>query len=454
MRVQAERNEGTCARARAPAGFLAILALAASACNFDVTNPGPAQDAVLDRAESHQAIVVGANRLYNDAFNLTTILSAAHAREVFPSGNTGYKAIGEFNRRGLMPYDDGKASGQSWDPVQNARWVAEAGVERFRRVLKTDFAKSAVAGQSLLWAGLSSRLAGEHFCEAVLDGGPIQPRTAFFERAEKQFTEAIQVARAAGKKDIELAAVGGRASVRMSLGKWADAVADAGQVPLSFKYQTKFSDADIDQKLSFAFLISSAPWRAFTVWNTFYLDYYTQTGDPRTPWEKHPTQDLGDSGVGDWGKVPFRMQRKYTKTDDAVDLVDGREMRLIIAESYLVKGEWQQAMQITNELRTSLISRKTGKPLEPWQASNVEEAWTAFFKERGIELWLEGRRMGDRQRWKDTKAPGKLTVWEVSSTTEPVHERGRGTYLDPNFVLCFPVPRSERITNPNVPDLP
>ena len=64
--------------------------------------------------------------------------------------------------------------------------------------------------------------------------------------------------------------------------------------------------------------------------------------------------------------------------------------------------------------------------------ASLEEAWTHLRWERAVELWLEGRRLGDLRRWEITNAPGGLHPLE--DPTNPA------TYLDPNRSLCIPIP--------------
>ena len=68
--------------------------------------------------------------------------------------------------------------------------------------------------------------------------------------------------------------------------------------------------------------------------------------------------------------------------------------------------------------------------LTPWTATNATEAWTALKRERGIELWLESRRLGDFRRWATLSRPG---------AAEDMTGRD----------LCFATPLSEKQTNPN-----
>jgi hypothetical protein len=80
--------------------------------------------------------------------------------------------------------------------------------------------------------------------------------------------------------------------------------------------------------------------------------------------------------------------------------------------------------------------------LDPWVATNLTEAWGYLKQERGIELWLEVRRMNDLRRWEANGTPGALDPLEDPSNP--------ATFLDPNQTLCVPISQSERETNPNI----
>jgi hypothetical protein len=137
-------------------------------------------------------------------------------------------------------------------------------------------------------------------------------------------------------------------------------------------------------------------------------------------------------------------------------------MRLIEAEAALVGNRPADALAIINALRGSVNSIViagitnadvvAGRALSPWTGTTAAEVGAAFKKEHGIELWLEGRRLGARKRWAAQSLPGALTIWEVPSTTVPVHEKGAGTLLSPNAAICMDVPLQERQLNPNIPD--
>ncbi|MBI4539213.1 MAG: RagB/SusD family nutrient uptake outer membrane protein [Gemmatimonadetes bacterium] len=425
------RDRGSWRRALAKALTL-VAVVAVAGCNFDVSNPGPVQDKALDDRNAHRAVTNGAARTLSDALSEIARKTGAVVREIFPSGNTGLYGINVQEGVGLFEPDQSNAI---WALGQRGRWVSDDAVRR----LTDAGADKDVLAETYVWAGFASRFAGENYCQAVIDGGAAQPHTVYFERALQHFTKALELATIT---NLKLAALAGRATTYMSLGNWTAAVADARQVPESFVFQAKYSSDEQDQYNTIAWAVANRPYRVHSVWNTPYEQYFLDTGDPRTPWSQDPKFPVGEVQRPGIGNVPWKFQLKYPSVADDMDLADGREMRFIEAEALLVQGNWQQAMQIINALRTKFTSLKTGKPLEPWPANSLEEAWARFKRERGIELWLEGRRMSDLRRWKDAKRPGALHPLEDPSNPK--------TFLDPNQTLCIPISQGERETNPNV----
>lgn len=395
-------------------GVTTLLSLAA--CDFSVTNPGPVQDEFLNAPAAHEAVVNGMGRALADALNWIAYTGGAVSREITAAGSIGSFGVTLSQREGLLTPDESNAH---WSRAQKARWLAENGVERMRAALGEDFESSSLAAEALLYAGYSNRLLGENMCEAVIDGGAPQARAVYFERAEAGFTGAHRIATTLGDGDVATAALAGRASVRAWQGDWSGAVADARQVPEDFEYHARYFALEQNQYNRIFFANANQPYRAHSVVGTFYEQYYLDTQDPRTPWSRS-----AEYPVGDVGQVPWYFQTKYAAADSPINLSSGREMRLIEAEALLRNGNWQAAMEIINDLRTDVGVR-------PVTAGSLSEAWTALKRERGIELWLEGRRLGDLYRWQAENAPG--AVEDMS---------GRD--------LCFPISESERETNPNL----
>ncbi|WP_439643275.1 hypothetical protein [Gemmatimonas sp.] len=408
-------------RAFARTAPVAALALAAG-CDLKVTNPGPIQATFLDNTAALTAVVNGAGRDLGEALNWTSYTGAAVTKEVLPSGSTAAFGISVRQQLGVLSNDDGD---DWWNQAQRARWTAESGVTRIKTVLGTSSASSATLAQALVWVGYSNRHLAENFCDGIIDGGPKQPYTVYLERAEAAFTEAITVATAANSAAIRDAATAGRASVRLLRGNLAGASADAALLPNTFVYRMPYFVNTVDQYNRLYWASANQPYRAHTVWGTFYENYRRTTRDPRVPFDSSLTIRFGDAAVTSLGgQVRWYFQTKYPVRESSINLTSGWEMRLIEAEGLLVGDDISGALARMNIRRTALS-------LPLLTATNATEAWEALKRERGIELWLEGRRMGDQRRWAALNRPG------VSDDMT-----GR--------TLCFPIPLSELQTNPNL----
>jgi hypothetical protein len=394
----------------AAAGFVA-------ACDTSVTNPGPVSDDQLDKEVALPAVVNGMGRAFARALNYIAYTGGAASREIVAASNGGVFGISLRQREGILdPSTD--ETNDHWVFAQQARWVAEDGVRRMRATLGDRFATSALAAQALVYAGYSNRLLGENMCVGVVDGGPAFSRLIYFDRAENAFTEAIAVAQAANDTQLGLAARAGRAAARVWLGNWPGAVSDASLVPLSFAYQARYSPVELDQYNRVYWANANQPYRHHSVIGTFYETYYQTFADRRTPWKRDPAVPNGIANV------PWYFQTKFDRRDSPINLSTGREMRMIIAESLLRAGDWQASLGEINQLRSSV-------GVSPWTASGVDETWTVLRRERGIELWLEGRRAGDLFRWNAAGTPG-----------DAADTMGRHP--------CFPIGQTELTSNPNL----
>ena len=389
-------------------------------CQLDVSNPGPIQAAALDDAKALTGVVNGAGRDLAEALNWVSYTGGAAAREIFPAGSTGSFGITPRQQSGKLADDDGN---DWWNQSQRARWTAEQGAARVKSVLGAAANNNLNLAQALVWAGFANRLLGENFCDGVIDGGPKEAYTIYLERAEANFTEAIAVATAANNANLVTAATAARASVRLDRNNLTGATADAATIANTFVYRMPYFTTDLDQYNRIYWASANQPYRAHTVWNTFYETYRKQTRDPRVPFDSSLTITTGDAAVGNLGRVRWYFQTKYAGQTSPINLVTGWEMRLIEAEAKLVANDVTGAMTALNAHRVSL-------GLTPWTAANATEAWTALKRERGIELWLEARRLGDFRRWATLNRPG---------TSDDMTGRD----------LCFSTPLSEKETNPN-----
>jgi hypothetical protein len=252
----------------------------------------------------------------------------------------------------------------------------------------------------------------------------------------------MDVAANAGADDLLMGARAGRAQVRAWLGDWAGAVSDARGVPDDFVFALDMDGDPAATRNLIWFASTNLPYRTLTAWGSWVTDYFDATGDERVasaPLDGFPWSTGALSG---YGQVPFLQQQKYKEATDDIRLAGGTDMRLLEAEALLHQGEWMQAMQLVNGVRTRNVD-DAGAPLEPWVASSAEEAWTFLKRERGVELWLEARRWGDQRRWQEQGAPGEVDWADFESRSDifSTNERSR----------CFSVPNNERNANPRVP---
>ena len=407
---------------RASGRFLLALGLALgvsaglAGCQDSIVDLATVDEEDLDGSEAVAPLVAGMGRTLSLAVGFLSQTGLYASRELVYGGAgedfgaTLSQAAGE-----LTPVD----SDRHWNAAHQARWAAEDGVRRMRTILgDEEFARSRLAAEALLYVGFSNRLLGENMCAAIIDGGPPGPRTVHFERAVDAFTEALAIAERVGDAELATAARAGRASAKVGLGDWSGARSDAEGVPPDFAFRARFDDTEQDRYNRVAWGTTTVE-RAHTAWGTFYQTYFEESGDPRVPWGTDPGNPETRNGL------PWLFQAKFEGREAPIDLVTWEEMRLIVAEAALRNGDVEGATAEIDGLRAAA-------GVDPWPVDDVESAWTALKRERGIELWLEARRLWDLHRWLQEGIPG-----------EADDMAGRDT--------CFPIGAIEQGTNPNVP---
>lgn len=419
-----------------------VLILGVAALGCDVTNPGNILDQDLDNPEAMPALVNGmasdfAQALAGHGGNNCTIggcggalLGNALYGDLF--GSSSERGGLFFARLGELPESRPELS-NALTEIHQSRWVAESGIDRMQDVLGDQFQSSPLAAEAYLWAGFSNRLGGDTFCRAVFDGGGFQPRVAWYERAEQQFSQAVQIAESAGATDLAHAAYGGRASVRIQLGDWQGALSDASEVPTDFSWAAPFGSTQQGNRRTNALWKEMGDRVNLSVAYTWFRDYYMESGDPRVP------SDSAGRVAAD-GETPLVAQRKFPTGGSDIPVTKGAEMRLIEAEYEITQtGDWEEGMAIINDLRS-----RAG--VDSAQASNQQEAFEALIRERGIVLWLEGRRGGDYFRW-DLEPENDPILSTMAANAEAA---GASVQLQ-DRATCFQISRETREANPNLP---
>ena len=190
-----------------------------------------------------------------------------------------------------------------------------------------------------------------------------------------------------------------------------------------------------------------------TPFETLGLDQVEDNGgDPRVPYdyimEDGVIQDGGDA------RRPFFRQRKYTSYGDEIPATKGTEMRLIEAEGALVSGDWNTAIDKINEVR-AYNNDEFGYNLPDVSATNIDEAWTLLMTERGLELWLEGKRLPDLRRWATTRGTVPFSVVREEARGQPASADPVRPVLETEVVsqrgdLCIQISKNEKTSNKNI----
>lgn len=447
-------------RPRRLTGFAMIAgALALGACSMDVDNPTMIQDEDLNTVASIEALAAG--------------VAGDFAQAMIVPGGGGLITAGAMlsdelvhvgtwiGLRGLsdgFSQDDWVESQSRWAEPSQARWVAEDAIKRLGAV----FDENGIDRNSrpeiptvTMWAGFANKALGDHFCEAVIDGGASQPYTEFYKRAETHFTTAIQLAQAAGEADIERAAYAGRAHTRMQLGNWSGAVSDAARIPTDWVYWMYYNQtAGVSNQMYWWGYLRDET----SVWGTPFATLgenltNANGGDPRVQYDvaldsKGAVKDGGD------GRRPFYRQRKFRSYNDEIALTKGTEMRLIEAEAALTSGDVGTAVAKINAVRS--YHNGSGMKLPMVSAANATEAWTLLMRERGIELWLEGKRLADLRRWAKSRSGNvPFTVVREEARGQPASADPVRPVLETNVYqtrgdMCIQISKDEKASNKNI----
>lgn len=401
---------------------LALLPMGGCGDLLDVDAPGTIADDDLNTETAISGLVVGMSYDLAQAYDAVTQEIALLTNELWHGGSYDF---GDIPRGIIQPED----VGSMWSSPQQARWVAEQGIERMKdempELSDAEFDNDARIARAHLLAGAANRLLGENMCSTVIDGGAEQPHTIHFSRAEGYLDEAIRIGQNADADDIVAAAHGVRASVRAWQGDWAGAVTDAQALidigGEDFVYDVMFQQPQPENDIAF----ETHSRQEFTVYSSMFENV---GDDPRVPWDTAFASD-GSIQTGNDGTTPFFQQFKYDDPGDDIPMVKGTEMLLLQAEEQLRGANIGPAYTLMNRARAEYGM----DPLT--EALTIEAAWDDLQFERAATTWLESRHLWDLRRWFNAGAAAPQYHDFLADRPE-----GR----------CIPISEEERLANPNL----
>jgi hypothetical protein len=272
----------------------------------------------------------------------------------------------------------------------------------------------------------------------ALDGGPLMKPKDVLQLAETRFTEAIQLATAANSQDILNMALAGRARVRLDLGNFAGAIADAKQIPASYVKNATRDDSDVRRYDALCEFITCATNRHATVAPNYRQVTWAGVPDPRV------AVSTRNQLAFDNAQIHYFPTNKHTSRSYPVVIASFKEARLIVAEASARTNDLATARDLINAMHTA-----AGIP--PYDAAGTatqNEVVAQVIEERRREMFTEGgHRLNDHLRFAGTP-------WAIPFKGEPgsIYPTGvDATGLPYGDTKCFPLPTVERIGNPNIP---
>lgn len=401
--------------------LIGALTICTSACDqlLEVELPSRLPAEALDDPSLAQTLVLGAVADFECA--LTNYIAATGMLTDELIGSTGWIAPTTWNERRVFS-DNGNlgsagCTALGWGvfaPLSAAYFQSQDAIERIEGFPDEEVSdKTSLIATASAYGAYTLTILGEAFCESAVLLGPVQTPTEMLARAEAEFTTAIGLAEQAGLTDVANMARVGRARVLLDLGRGAEAVTDAAQVPAGFVMEATYSGSN------------ERRWNRVGVdfFENFYISVDPRFRDLEVEGQPDPRVPIFDPGRnGHDGITPSILSSKYLTNSDPIPIASHDEAELILAEA---QGG-QAAVDAINRLRAN-----AGLPA--FSSSDPAEIMAQVQEERRRELFLEGHRLNDFLRLD--------LPWDEGTTH-------KGVPYGPT--TCLPLPDTEANNNPNI----
>ena len=404
---------------------IAAGALVLAACTnwLSVDSPNVIDNDALDPVLDAVLLAKSAQQNFASAYGHLIVYSSwfvgeTDVSETFPTRN-------EFGRRDIT-IQNGSLDTDVWFPLSQSASSAYLVLDA---VLPNPASNINYARANLV-LGFSYVFMAEQFCRGTVRSGPELTTLAMLDSAVAHFTLAISRGDAAGGEGLILANAArvGLARAHLQAGRLPEAIAAAGTVPAGFNYNLNYID-DLAQRFRLAnrmwfYVRDRGSIAVAPIWRT------TTSDTLRVPWLVQSVYAPQDAAYASDRGVPYAIQQKYRDYNIPVRLASKLEADYITAEA---QGTAAQLVLI--DARRAAFGQLAYSG--PTDASSV---LTEFFTQKGFDFYLEGKRLGDFQRY-----PTNIIGLPVPGST----------YWKPGFApvgnnTCYPLPITEIDNNTNL----
>ena len=401
-------------------GLIAGAALALTACNMDVINPGVIDASQFDPSSDAATLSLSAQSNFYKAFTGSAYWSGLFSGEVVP-GAVRQETNDVARRVATSSTSD---VGNAWGLLQRSLATNELTVQSL--VKGPNAASDINLARAYMNSGFSLVLIAETYCQGdILVGPPLTP-AQMLDSAIVRFKQAVTVGSAAaaagvaeGTKVVNASNVGlARASLQKK--DYANAATYAALVPAAFV----FNAVTIDDASNRALGNSTY---AYDIGGSLLVvpDAYRALNDPRVPW-KDALKKAQDTGL------EYYQQLKYTGYATPIRVASGLEATYIAAEAALMTNNSAPALAL-------IAARRTANGQPAFTGTTQAAILAELMDQRAREFWLEMKHLGDWQR-----NPSGTPYVGASGT--PYYKPVQGNF---GTSTCIPVPIAEITANPN-----
>ena len=409
---------------RSAVGILIGVAgwLGAAACDdfLTVNNPNVVDASEIDPIADAATLALSAQQDFAAAYGRFVVYGGWFSGEAFSSD---VNAAGNLFATRRVDRTLGALEGALFGPLSRARALSD----RVLSALEGTPGESTIhAARAAVFSGYSFLVMADHFCVGTINGGPPLTPEMMLDSAVTRLSNAIQIGRTAGTPEaqqlVDIALVG-RARAHLWAGRNAEAIADAEAVSDGFSYSLVYIDdlANRDR-------LGNYVWdQTFSQTTVSAAPAFRDLNDPRIvlipPAVNHHVPMDGTTEI-------WSMQ-KHSSYASPIRLASKLEADYIAAA----------ASGTTAML--ALIQRERARNNQPAYTGLTDDqsVLTEFLEQRSREFFMEGKRMGDLQRY-----PTALPHLAPAGT--PYRKNNYAPYDDKT---CLPLPFKEVANNPNFP---